>query len=364
MGTKMDLPETVVKQLEDYAKMEKIPYEVAYIRVLSESLASLPQPVPEEGVWQEIDARPRSSNSQLDLQQLNTGPTENPDRGIICTFLTRYFGFDQPVKFGGERREVDIQLVADGLKRLSTMAETDENWFTFQYPSGTWGGIGIENFVTCLETLDERFDEGDLEDAEYGRVVFVNRLYQEDYMLLYLTLSGEYGNIPRCRLEFLTSGYPVDPHRYQELAAQFGCRLRENARAVTIDEFEIRPDEPLSLEVRDHHHTRWSSRDKPEVIGLTVRNPFVQSERLYQRLLAEAGPDIPGSKSNRGQSRQLDAYDDVYTRLLRTDFAPEKHEYHLKTINVQRLSGFEQHSFWNVVVRADYHEEGDARRAS
>lgn len=183
-------------------------------------------------------------------------------------------------------------------------------------------------------------------------------------MLLYLTLSGEYGNIPRCRLEFLTSGYPVDPRRYQELAAQFGCRLRENAKAVTIDEFEIRPDEPLSLEVRDHHHTRWSSRDKPEVIGLTVRNPFIQSKRLYQRLLAEAGPDIPGSKSNRGQSRQLDAYDDVYARLLQHDFAPEKHEYHLKTIDVQQLSGFEQQSFWNMVVRADYHEEGDARWAS
>lgn len=364
MGTKMDLPEMAVKQLEEYAKMEQIPFEIAYLRVLSESLISLPHPVPEEGVWQGVDARPRSSNSQLDLQQLNTGLTENPDRGIICTFLTGYCGFDQPVKFGGERREVDIQIVADGLKRLSTMAETDENWFTFQYPSGAWGGIGIENFVTCLETLEERFNKGDLEDAEYGRVVFVNRLYQEDYMLLYLTLSGEYGNIPRCKLEFLTSGYPVDPRRYQELAAQFGCRLNENAMAVTIDEFEIRPDEPLKLEVRDHHHTRWSSAEGPEVIGLTVRNPLEQSDHLYEKLLAAAEPEITGAKSNRGQSSQLDAYDDVYTRLLRTDFAPEKHEYHLKTINVQRLSGFEQHSFWNVVVRADYHEEGDARWAS
>jgi hypothetical protein len=72
-------------------------------------------------------------------------------------------------------------------------------------------------------------------------------------MLLYLTLSGEYGNIPRCRLEFLTSGYPVDPRRYQELAAQFGCRLGENAKTVTIAELPEDLDSLPPGEVTCHH---------------------------------------------------------------------------------------------------------------
>jgi hypothetical protein len=359
MGTYVNLPDEIANQLADYAEIEEISFDEAYVRILSEGLSGLPVSLPERNVWERIHARPALAHPPLDPQQLNTQPAEEPDDEFLCTFLPKYFEHDQQVRFTAERKSVAMNTIVDGLRRLCLIANTDRNWFTITHPGGTVGGIGIKHFVTSLEAFEERFGteelKAGLDTHTYVYASFLSRLSDGQDMHLCLEINARFGNITQCTLEFLTSGYPVDTRRYRALAAQFGFRSIGNARATDLKEVTLAPDEPLKLSVKERHHRTESSPEYPYVVGLVIENPFKEDDELYQKLLSKTTNPNISSVNYESPYRQLREYDNVYANLRGSDVAQGPREYYLDEITIQRLSSaFGKHTVWNVGVRADY----------
>ena len=213
------------------------------------------------------------------------------------------------------------------------LPKTSDDWFTLRQLGGAWVGRGLANFVDCLQTMGDRFEEADFETFHTSFGVALIR-FRDGFLLVRLELDGETGELDSGMIGFLTDGHPLDGGRYREVVEAFGTSGLRHSRDETIDSVSIRPRGTLLVDV--HEQIVQDTRENdPMVTGVIVENPVAQFEDIHDEILRRA----PGDYGNgRHPYAQLATYEHAYVDLGHLHQQSEDPMYAIQEIRVADLS--------------------------
>jgi hypothetical protein len=295
--------------------------------------------------------RPSMTIPSLEAQfQLNT-VERGEELEQRCFFLPGKYDFTHPVAFRAVQRRVSPGEFRDALLGISSILDISTDWFTYHCSDGAFGGMGLENFLSNLETLSVVPDHFDEDRENSRRILYAGAYGVDECLILDVEMGGVKEKLNRVAINFLRDGTAVDERLYPALTAQFSVhKVKQFTPAV--QRVTIKPKRPVMLTVGDRMVSKPDTDSEEVVTGLALENPLRDND-IYQLVLREAKAQVDAESIERIWSGPR-SYRAAYARVATPHPRGEYHTYQLRELTLQRISGLiEGEDIWNIDIVAE-----------